>query len=69
MLALYQINRLMGMWAFTRQSAQIAVVSLSCFGVVPAILTFADAPEVWLVPSLLVGAVAYAAWAWRNRRC
>jgi O-antigen/teichoic acid export membrane protein len=66
-LALAQINRLMGMWAFTRQSAQIAVVSIACFGIVPAILTVADTAEVWLVLSLLAGAVAYATWAWKNR--
>jgi O-antigen/teichoic acid export membrane protein len=66
-MALIQINRLLGMWAFTRQSAAIAAVSLSCFGVVPGILALVDASEVWTVVSLAVGAVAYAAWAWRYR--
>lgn len=66
-LALIQINKLMGMWPFSMQSLKIAVVSLSCFGVVPAVLAIADAPEVWTVLSLAVGALAYAAWGWANR--
>jgi O-antigen/teichoic acid export membrane protein len=66
-LGLAQINRLLGMWAFTRYSAAIAVVSLSCFGVVPGILAVTDAPDVWLVVSLAAGAIAYTAWAWRFR--
>src|SRR5207249_1052349 len=37
-LGLVQINRLIGMWAFSRQTVMIAIASLSCFGVVPATL-------------------------------
>jgi O-antigen/teichoic acid export membrane protein len=68
LLALYQINRLMGMWAFTGQSLKIAGLSIGCFGVAPAILHLVDAPDVWVVVSLLVGATVYAAWAWTSRR-
>jgi O-antigen/teichoic acid export membrane protein len=67
-LALIQINRLMGMWAFTRRSAEIAVVSIACFGVVPGTLTLLDAPDGWLVASLFAGAFVYSTWAWKNRR-
>jgi O-antigen/teichoic acid export membrane protein len=66
-LGLYQINRLMRMWAFTNQSAKIAVVSVACFGVVPAILHVTDAPQGLLVAAILIGMVAYGAWAWRSR--
>jgi O-antigen/teichoic acid export membrane protein len=68
LLALYQINRLMGMWAFTSQSLKIAGVSIGSFGVAPAILHIVGAPEGWVVVSLLVGAVVYVTWAWRSRR-
>jgi O-antigen/teichoic acid export membrane protein len=67
-LGLVQINRLIGMWAFSRQTVAIAIASLSCFGVVPAALHLLDAAEIWTVVSILLGAVAYAAWAWRARR-
>jgi O-antigen/teichoic acid export membrane protein len=68
LLALYQINRLMGMWAFTNQSLKIALLSLGCFGVVPAILHIVDTAEVWVVVSIVLGTVVYASWAWRSRR-
>lgn len=67
-LALIQINRLMEMWAFTRQSAKIAGVSVLCFAVAPGILTVTDAGNGWLVLSLVLGTVAYVAWAWVERR-
>jgi O-antigen/teichoic acid export membrane protein len=67
-MALVQINRILGMSAFTRQTAAIAVASLACFGVVPAILHLIDAAEVWVVVSLAVGAMAYGTWGWKSRR-
>jgi O-antigen/teichoic acid export membrane protein len=67
-LGLVQINRIMGMWAFSRQTVAIAVASLSCFGAVPAVLHVLDAAEVWTVVSIALGAAAYATWGWRSRR-
>jgi O-antigen/teichoic acid export membrane protein len=67
LLALYQINRLMDMWAFTDQSLKIAGVSLACFGVLPAILHLTSAPETFIVAAILLGMVAYSAWAWQSR--
>jgi O-antigen/teichoic acid export membrane protein len=67
LLALYQINRLMHMWAFTEQSAKIAGMSLACFGLLPAILHLADAPELWAMACIVVGLVVYATWGWRER--
>jgi O-antigen/teichoic acid export membrane protein len=68
LLALYQINRIMGMWAFTQQSLKIAGMSLGCFGVLPAILHVADAPEITVVVAIVLGIVVYTGWAWRSRR-
>jgi hypothetical protein len=67
-MALVQINRILGMWAFTRQTAEIAVVSLSCFGVAPAILHVVGAAEIWVVVSIVFGAIVYTTWAWKSRR-
>jgi O-antigen/teichoic acid export membrane protein len=67
LLALYQINRLMHMWAFTNQSLKIAGISLGCFGVLPAILHIVSAPELTIVAAILLGMVAYTRWAWRSR--
>jgi O-antigen/teichoic acid export membrane protein len=67
LLALYQINRLMHMWAFTNQSFKIAIVSLGCFGVLPAILHLLAAPELTIVAAILLGGAAYASWGWRSR--
>jgi O-antigen/teichoic acid export membrane protein len=67
LLALYQINRLMDMWAFTEQSLKIAVISLACFGVLPAVLHFSNAPEISIVVAIVLGMVVYTAWAWGAR--
>jgi O-antigen/teichoic acid export membrane protein len=67
LLALYQINRLMRMWAFTNQSLRIALMSVGCFGVAPAILHLTSAPEATVVAAIAAGMVAYGVWAWRSR--
>lgn len=66
-LGLLQIHQMLQMWAFTRNSAAIAVVSVACFAVAPGLLSWADSPRVWLLVSLGAGAAAYLAWTylWR----
>ena len=56
LLALAQINVIMRMWPFTRWSGVIAIAALGCFALVPGILTIADAPSLWIVVALVVGA-------------
>jgi O-antigen/teichoic acid export membrane protein len=66
-LALVQIKKLMQMWAFSRYSAAVSVASLVCFAVAPGLLSWLDAPDTWLLVSLVLGAAAYVAWAYRYR--
>lgn len=66
-LALVQIQKLMHMWAFSRISAAVSAASIACFAVVPGLLSWYDAPDGWLVASLVLGAVAYLALAYRFR--
>lgn len=68
LLALAQIHRLLGMWAFSRRTALVAGLSTACFGVVPAWLHLTSADTPTLVLSLLGGGVLYLAWLWRARR-
>lgn len=67
-LALVQIQHLLGMWAFSRRTAFVAGVSAACFAVVPTWLNLGSADASWLVLSLAAGAAAYLAWLWRARR-
>jgi O-antigen/teichoic acid export membrane protein len=67
LLALVQINKLMHMWAFSRYSAAVAIASLACFAVAPGLLSWKDAANGALIASLLLGAIAYIAWAYRLR--
>jgi O-antigen/teichoic acid export membrane protein len=66
-LALIQIQKLMHMWAFSRYSAAVSAASVACFAIVPGLLTWTDAPNRWLVASLVLGAAAYLTWAYRYR--
>jgi O-antigen/teichoic acid export membrane protein len=66
-LALIQIQKLMHMWAFSRYSAAVSAASVACFAVVPGLLSWAAAPNGWLVVSLMLGAAAYLTWAYQHR--
>lgn len=68
LLALAQIKVIMKMWPFTRWSGVIAVAAMACFAVVPGLLTIADAPSVWILAALFVGAIAYAFFGYTYRR-
>jgi O-antigen/teichoic acid export membrane protein len=68
LLALVQIRTLMSMWPFTRWSAVVAVAALSCFALVPGILTLTEAPDPAVIVALALGALAYAAFALKLRK-
>ncbi len=67
-LALIQINTMMGMWPFTRHSASVVAASIACFAVVPGLLSWGAAPNRWLLLSLALGTCAYIAWAYQDRK-
>lgn len=68
LLALAQINALMKMWPFTRWSGVVGCAALACFAVLPGILTIIDAPNVWIILALLLGAGAYLGFGYLFRR-
>lgn len=68
LLAVVQINRLLGIGAFRQRMVFVGILAALCFAAAPAALTAWGRTDRELALSLVIGGAVYAALLWRARR-